>query len=74
MYNRKAKNLHVRIADNGNVIIDGVNYKGVAVSASAILNFKGEIKASCITNDGCVYYHTGRGWTRAHSYNGARSK
>ena len=64
--NRKTRNLETRIADNGNVIIEGVNYKGLARAAMAVVNAHGQIKATMITKTGIIKHLSPRGaWKRS---------
>jgi len=59
------------IADDGSVIVDGVNRGGRAVSVNAMKNRKGELVASCINSAGHIYHLNSRGnWNQVHNKKG----
>ena len=67
------EHLNCRIADNGNVIIDGVNYGGVVVSVQAVRLKDGTISANCINKNGKQWYLSPRGaWVKVYNKRGIR--
>jgi len=65
--------LNCRVADNGNAIIDGINYGGVVVTVQAVRLRDGSIQANCINRNGKMWHLTVRGnWTKTYNIRGRR--
>ena len=62
--------LPIRIAENGNVIINGINYHGEASQAQASIDNNGNLQATCMSQGGIPYFLHKNTWRKAFTRRG----